>query len=193
MQPKTVKFPGRVLHLTEDKQLLESQLYGGKDLQYDPSRKLIDNISTDELTPGWVCYYYDETLARYCLVGLRGGVVERDAIKNGGFGVIVSGRSKHREDLRAELPEHRAADDDRLRRARSRAPRRGDPHLGVHQGARSDQRRRRRVRRALQLQQGAPRRRGVASGAADAGAADDAVREDHRPARHRRRQDGQAG
>jgi 3-isopropylmalate/(R)-2-methylmalate dehydratase large subunit len=44
--------------------------------------------------PGWVCYYYDETLARYCLVGLRGGNIEQDAIKNGGFKVIVSGRSK---------------------------------------------------------------------------------------------------
>ena len=33
---------------------------------------LVSNISTDEITPGWVCYYYDETLGRYCLVGLRG-------------------------------------------------------------------------------------------------------------------------
>ena len=41
-----------------------------------------------------MCYYYDETLARYCLVGLRGKVVEKDAIANGGFGVIVSGISK---------------------------------------------------------------------------------------------------
>jgi 3-isopropylmalate/(R)-2-methylmalate dehydratase large subunit len=41
-----------------------------------------------------VCYYYDETLARYCLVGLRGGVVKKDAILDGHFGVIVSGRSK---------------------------------------------------------------------------------------------------
>ena len=51
-------------------------------------------FETDELTPGWVCYYYDETLARHCLVGLRGGVVKTDAVKNGGFGVIVSGASK---------------------------------------------------------------------------------------------------
>src|SRR5437870_12247239 len=28
------------------------------------------------------------------MVGLRGGKIERDAIKSGGFGVIVSGRSK---------------------------------------------------------------------------------------------------
>jgi 3-isopropylmalate/(R)-2-methylmalate dehydratase large subunit len=85
---------GRILYLTEDKAELEAQLYEGRNLPFDPARKLIDNISTDELTPGWVCYYYDETLARYCLVGLRGGVVEQDAIRSGGFAVIVSGLSK---------------------------------------------------------------------------------------------------
>ncbi|MBK8978431.1 MAG: 3-isopropylmalate dehydratase [Planctomycetes bacterium] len=89
-----VKIAGRILYLTEDQDLLERQLYGYEDLPFDAGRALIDNISTDELTPGWVCYYYDETLARYCLVGLRGGRVKADAIKNGGFGVIVSGLSK---------------------------------------------------------------------------------------------------
>jgi 3-isopropylmalate/(R)-2-methylmalate dehydratase large subunit len=90
----TVKLTGRVLYLTEDRDLLRAQLYEGVDLPFDPSRQLIDNISTDEITPGWVCYYYDDTLARFCLVGLRGGVVKKDAIKDGGFGVIVSGISK---------------------------------------------------------------------------------------------------
>lgn len=92
--PKTAAFAGRILYLTEDQDLLQQQLYEGVDLAYDPDRKLIDNISTDELTPGWVCYYYDETLARYCLVGLRGGKVKPDAIRDGGFSVIVSGVSK---------------------------------------------------------------------------------------------------
>lgn len=94
MLPATLKFTGRVLYLTEDQALLKAQLYGHECLRHDPSRKLIDNISTDEITPGWVCYYYDETLARYCLVGLRGGNVKQDAIANGGFEVIVSGVSK---------------------------------------------------------------------------------------------------
>ncbi|XXY17347.1 aconitase family protein [Sorangium sp. So ce216] len=91
---KSVHVTGRILYLTEDPELLKQQLAGGE-IRFDPGQHaLVDNISTDELTPGWVCYYYDETLARYCLVGLRGGLIERDAIKNGGFGVIVSGRSK---------------------------------------------------------------------------------------------------
>ncbi|HEY4122712.1 MAG TPA: aconitase family protein [Byssovorax sp.] len=89
-----VKVTGKVLYLTQDAEKLKAQLAGqavAVDVEKEP---LVDNISTDELTPGWVCYYYDETLARYCLVGLRGGVVLRDQIKDGGFGVIVSGRSK---------------------------------------------------------------------------------------------------
>jgi 3-isopropylmalate/(R)-2-methylmalate dehydratase large subunit len=87
-------FGGRVLYLTEDPDLLEAQLEKKTALRYDPERALISNISTDEITPGWVCYYYDETLARYCLVGLRGGRVKPDAVKSGGFSVIASGISK---------------------------------------------------------------------------------------------------
>ena len=91
---QSVRVSGKILYLTEDAELLKRQL-AGEAISIDPEQAaLIHNISTDELTPGWVCYYYDETLARYCLVGLRGGVVERDAIKGGGFGAIVSGRSK---------------------------------------------------------------------------------------------------
>ena len=89
----TVRISGRILYVTEDLSLLERQL-GGENLAFDAERPLVSNISTDELTPGWVCYYYDETLARYCFVGLRGGKVAKDAIKSGGFGVIVSGSSK---------------------------------------------------------------------------------------------------
>lgn len=90
----SVKVQGKILFLTKDEGSLKSQLEGGTLASRPDAEALIDNISTDELTPGWVCYYYDETLARYCLVGLRGNVVQRDSIKSGGFGVIVSGRSK---------------------------------------------------------------------------------------------------
>lgn len=93
-RPETLRFDGRVLYLTEDPALLRAQLHEGAALDYDPERPLVDNISTDEITPGWVCYYYDETLAEYCMVGLRGGVVQKGDIKGGGFSVIVSGRSK---------------------------------------------------------------------------------------------------
>ena len=88
-----LRLTGRVLYLTEELELLRRQL-DGEALRFDPARPLCANVSTDELTPAWACYYYDQTLARYCLVGLRGGVVARDAVKSGGFQVIVSGASK---------------------------------------------------------------------------------------------------
>ena len=88
-----VRVTGRALHLCEDVDVLERQLHG-EVLRYDAARKLIDNISTDELTPGWVCFWYDETLGDYCLVGLRGGKVHKDSIKSSGASVIVSGLSK---------------------------------------------------------------------------------------------------
>ena len=88
-----VRFTGRILFLYEDLELVRRQL-AGEDLAWDPSLPLIDNISTDEITPAWVCFYFDETLGDYSLVGLRGGAIERNSLKNGGFGVIVSGKSK---------------------------------------------------------------------------------------------------
>ena len=89
-----VKFDGRILFLTADTSLIRSQLEAqdeeAKALEAELVRRLanddlplMDNISTDEITPGWVCYYYDETLARYCLVGLRGNKVKPDAIQGG--------------------------------------------------------------------------------------------------------------
>jgi len=88
-----IRLSGRVLYLTEDPELLKRQL-AGETLTFDAARPLMANISTDELTPAWACYYYDRTLARYCLVGLRSDLVPRDALRDGGFEVIVSGPSK---------------------------------------------------------------------------------------------------
>src|SRR5436309_2790253 len=100
-----VKFNGRILFLTEDTSLIRSQLEAqdeeAKALEAELVRRLanddlplMDNISTDEITPGWVCFYYDETLGQYVYVGMRDGAVKKDEVKNGGFAVVVSGLSK---------------------------------------------------------------------------------------------------
>ncbi len=86
-------FGGRILFLYRDAALVRRQL-DGEDIGWLPEEPLVDNISTDELTPGWVCFYFDETLGEYCLVGLRGGIVRAREIQRGGFQVIVSGLSK---------------------------------------------------------------------------------------------------
>src|SRR3989440_12363111 len=100
-----IKFQGRILYLTEDTSLIRRQLEasGGeaKTLEDDLARRLandelplMNNISTDEITPGWVCFHYDETLGEYVYVGMREGAVKKDEVKHGRFAVVVSGLSK---------------------------------------------------------------------------------------------------
>src|ERR687895_1186162 len=104
-QPDRVKFSGRILFLTEDTSLVRQQLEAPADererLESELTSRLaaddlplMNNISTDEITPGWVCFYYDETLGQYVYVGMRDGAVKKDEVKNGGFAVVVSGLSK---------------------------------------------------------------------------------------------------
>ena len=93
-RPARIRFDGRILFLTEDTSLIRHQLEAKEDLTYDPGLPLMNNISTDEITPGWVCFYYDETLGEYVYVGMREGAVKKDEVKQGGFAVVVSGLSK---------------------------------------------------------------------------------------------------
>ncbi|MEY3011993.1 MAG: hypothetical protein RIT45_728 [Pseudomonadota bacterium] len=113
-----VRFDGRVLYLYENLDLVERQL-NGEDIGWLPGEKLIDNISTDEITPGWVCFYFDETLGEYSLVGLRGGKIQHLSLKNGGFEVIVSGLSKGCGSSRETAPYSEMAAGIRLVIARS--------------------------------------------------------------------------
>ncbi|HVF54646.1 MAG TPA: aconitase family protein [Pyrinomonadaceae bacterium] len=93
-RPERIRFDGRILFLTEDTADIRRQLEAGEDLPFEPERPLMNNISTDEITPGWVCFYYDETLGEYVYVGMREAAVRKDEVRNGGFAVVVSGLSK---------------------------------------------------------------------------------------------------
>ena len=104
-RPDHIKFQGRILFLTEDTSLIRQQLEASGEaaaaLEAQLAARLaaddlplMSNISTDEITPGWVCFYYDETLGQYVYVGMREGAVQKDEVKNGGFAVVVSGLSK---------------------------------------------------------------------------------------------------
>jgi 3-isopropylmalate/(R)-2-methylmalate dehydratase large subunit len=93
-RPGSIKFEGRILFLTEDTSLIRRQLEAGEDLADGADLALMNNISTDEITPGWVCFYYDETLGQYVYVGMREQAVQKDEVKKGGFAVVVSGLSK---------------------------------------------------------------------------------------------------
>ncbi|MBA2502759.1 MAG: 3-isopropylmalate dehydratase, partial [Pyrinomonadaceae bacterium] len=93
-RPARVKFARRTLYLTDDTSHIRRQLADGENLNFDSDRPLMNNISTDEITPGWVCFYYDETLGHYVYVGMREEAVKKDEVKGGGFSVVVSGLSK---------------------------------------------------------------------------------------------------
>src|ERR1700694_5548636 len=100
-----VQFNGRILFLTEDTSIIRAQLEAtgdeAKALEDELAQRLMNddlplmsNISTDEITPVCVCFYYAETLSQYVYVGMRDGAVKKDEVKNGGFAVVVSGLSK---------------------------------------------------------------------------------------------------
>ncbi len=105
-RPPTVRLKGRILFLTEDPELVRRQLEG-EDLEWDPSIPLRDDISTDEITPGWVCYYFDDTLGEYPYAGLLCGgelPVGRNDVKNGGFVCSVSGKRRGKGSSREASP-----------------------------------------------------------------------------------------
>ena len=105
-RPPTVRLKGRILFLTEDPDLIRRQL-AGEDLDWDPSIPLRDDISTDEITPGWVCYHFDEKLGEYPYVGLLCGderPIGRNDIRKGGFVCSVSGKRRGKGSSREASP-----------------------------------------------------------------------------------------
>ena len=104
--PDQVTFRGRILFLAEDPALIREQL-AGKDLPWPPPFKLRDDISTDEITPAYICYYYDERLGEFPYLGLKAGSefpIGRGAVKGGGFVAAVSGKRRGKGSSREQSP-----------------------------------------------------------------------------------------
>jgi 3-isopropylmalate/(R)-2-methylmalate dehydratase large subunit len=90
----SVRFGGRILFLSQDPGVIERQLRG-EDLTLGEATPLRTDISTDEISPTWICYHYDEKLGDYPYLGLKAGdrtPVVPTSVKKGGFGVTVAGR-----------------------------------------------------------------------------------------------------
>jgi 3-isopropylmalate/(R)-2-methylmalate dehydratase large subunit len=106
-------FRGRTLFLTEDARLLTRQL-AGEDLAWnanDPAEKLRDDVSTDEITPGWTCFHHDAALGRFAYLGLtcdsagrRVQPVDEEAVRSGGFAISVAGRRRGKGSSREQAP-----------------------------------------------------------------------------------------
>src|SRR5262249_37077004 len=105
-RPDRVKFSGRVLFLVEDPKLINRQL-SGEDIEWNPTIKLRDNISTDEITPPYICYYFDDTLGEFPYLGLKAGdefPLVRGSVKRGGFVASVSGKRRGKGSSREQSP-----------------------------------------------------------------------------------------
>jgi 3-isopropylmalate/(R)-2-methylmalate dehydratase large subunit len=108
-RPSKLRFEGRILYLVDDAELMRRQLEEGVDLELDDAlrAKLRDQISTDEITPAYICYYFDETLGEFPYLGLRAGgefPVRRGSVKRGGFVCSVSGRRRGKGSSREQSP-----------------------------------------------------------------------------------------
>ena len=106
-----MKLTGRVLFLTEDPELIRRQL-AGEDLPWDTKNpannpKLRDDISTDEITPAHICFFFDETLGEFPYTGLKCGSelpIKREDVKKGGFVAAVSGKRRGKGSSREQSP-----------------------------------------------------------------------------------------
>jgi 3-isopropylmalate/(R)-2-methylmalate dehydratase large subunit len=104
--PDRVRLQGRILFLTEDATLVRRQLTG-EDLDWTPAMTLRDNISTDEITPAYICYYYDDTLGDFPYLGLKCGEefpITRRSVRQGGFVASVSGKRRGKGSSREQSP-----------------------------------------------------------------------------------------
>jgi len=101
-----VRLSGRILFLVDDPALVRRQL-AGEDLPLPVTTPLRDNISTDEITPAYICYYYDKTLGEFPYLGLKAGSefpVTRGSVKAGGFVCSVSGKRRGKGSSREQSP-----------------------------------------------------------------------------------------
>jgi 3-isopropylmalate/(R)-2-methylmalate dehydratase large subunit len=109
--PAQVRLRGRILFLTEDPGLIRRQL-AGEDLPWDTkdlanNPKLRDDISTDEITPAHLCFYFDQTLGEIPYAGLKCGnetPIKRGDVKRGGFVAAVSGKRRGKGSSREQSP-----------------------------------------------------------------------------------------
>ncbi|MGH3622963.1 MAG: aconitase family protein [Sciscionella sp.] len=93
---RTIRLRGNVLVVTEDPEILAAQLDGSSTLAPAELLRtpLRNNISTDEIIPGWCCYWYDEKLGDYAYLGLRDRKFGEGSLKAFAPQVIVSGDAK---------------------------------------------------------------------------------------------------
>ncbi len=105
-RPSEARFDGRILLLADDADLVRRQL-AGEDVAWTVGIRLRDNISTDEITPAYICYYFDETLGEFPYLGFKAGdqfPITRGSVKAGGFVASVAGKRRGKGSSREQSP-----------------------------------------------------------------------------------------
>ncbi|HKY32574.1 MAG TPA: aconitase family protein [Candidatus Polarisedimenticolia bacterium] len=105
-RPDELRLSGRVLLLADDAAAVRRQL-AGEDLPWDPALLLRDDISTDEITPAYICFHYDDKLGDFPYLGLRAGgefPVTPGSVRSGGFVASVSGKRRGKGSSREQSP-----------------------------------------------------------------------------------------
>ena len=108
-------FEGRILYLLDDAELVKAQLYEGADIALTDAleQRLRHQISTDEITPAYICFFYDETLGDFPYLGLRTTnqttgeteyPVQRNAVREGDFVCSVAGKRRGKGSSREASP-----------------------------------------------------------------------------------------
>ena len=114
-RPGKLDVRGRVLYLADDTELVRAQLHEGlnPELSDELRARLRDQISTDEITPAYVCFFYDETLGEFPYLGLRTTTPEsgaeeypvgRASVRDGGFVCSVAGKRRGKGSSREQSP-----------------------------------------------------------------------------------------
>jgi 3-isopropylmalate/(R)-2-methylmalate dehydratase large subunit len=104
--PDRIRLQGRVLYLVDDMEMMERQL-AGEDLAWSRDLPFRDEISTDEITPAWICYHYDEKLGLFPYLGFKAGdgfPVKEGSVKAGKFLAAVSGKRRGKGSSREASP-----------------------------------------------------------------------------------------
>jgi len=105
-RPDRLRIHGRVLLLVDDPDLIRRQIEG-EEIPYTPDLTLRDDISTDEITPAYICFHYDDRLGDYPYLGLRAGgefPIKPGDVRRGGFVGSVAGKRRGKGSSREQSP-----------------------------------------------------------------------------------------
>ena len=104
-RPDRLRIQGRVLLLADDADLIRRQIAG----EDQPLAGVVlrDDISTDEITPAYICFHYDEKLGDFPYLGLRAGgefPIKQGDVRKAGFVASVSGKRRGKGSSREQSP-----------------------------------------------------------------------------------------